>query len=379
MFDLILIRFGELSLKGKNKMDFVYQLAKNICQICNLKKEQLTINIDRIFVPYSLENIERLNYVFGISSFSPVYKIPTSLKDIEENVIKKIPSNICSFKINSRRHWKGFELDSLTLNKHLGTLVIQKTQLKVDVQKPDSEINIEIHEKFTYLFFDKYLGLGGLPVGSSGIVIHLLSGGIDSPVAAYKMMKRGVKVIFLSFISPPHTDEKTIEKLKMIVQTLSKYQPKSQLFLFNYTEIMNYIGLTSNQSYKIILMRRSFYRLATVLASQNNCLGISNGENLGQVASQTMEAMNVIHNATNLPIYQPLLTNDKIETIEDAKKIKTFDISIIKACETCELFAPNKPATKPSLEEANKLENELELLDELEEKSLKEFIEILSF
>ena len=379
MFDLILIRFGELSLKGKNKMDFVYQLAKNISEICQISQAKMQINIDRIFIPYDDNSLEKLNYVFGISSFSPVYKIATNLKTIEEQILKLTPNNIKTFKINSRRNWKQFELNSIELNHHLGSHVIKNLGLKVDVKNPDSEINIEIHQAFTYLFFEKYPGLNGLPVGSSGSVLHLISGGIDSPVAAYQLMKRGVKVNYLAFISPPHTDLKTVEKLEMIVKHLNQYQISSKLYLFNYTKIMNYISLCSNQAYKIVLMRRSFYRIANQLAKQNHCLAISNGENLGQVASQTMKAMQVIHEASTLPIYQPLLTNDKLETINLAQKIKTFEISTIKACETCELFAPDHPVINPSSEEAQKLENELDLLFNLEQQAIKTEIELKKF
>ncbi|MBR2849015.1 MAG: tRNA 4-thiouridine(8) synthase ThiI, partial [Mycoplasmataceae bacterium] len=252
-------------------------------------------------------------------------------------------------------------------------------KLKVDVKNPDIELNIEIHKDYSYIFWKKYIGLGGLPVGSSGKALHLLSGGIDSPVAAFEMMKRGVKLYFLSFISPPHTDEMTIKKIKLIIEELNKYQSKSTLFLFNYTDLMNYIGLVSNQAYKIVLMRRSFYRIATIIANQKNCLAISNGENLGQVASQTMEAMKTIHSQTNLPVFQPLLTKDKLETIKQSEKLNLFNISIIKACETCELFAPNNPATKPTETTASNLEQELDMLLELEKKSIEKNIEKLHF
>ena len=380
MYDLILVRFGELSLKGKNKMNFVYQLAKNISQICNIEQAKMQITIDRIFLPYHPNTLEKLNYVFGISSFSPVYKIETDLTNIETKILEYIPSKIETFKVNARRNWKNFQLNSIELNHHLGGHILKNfANLKVDVKNPDCEVNIEVHSQFSYLFFEKFLGLNGLPVGSSGSVLHLISGGIDSPVAAYQLMKRGVKVNYLAFISPPHTDQKTVDKLEMIVKHLNQYQINSKLYLFNYTQIMNYIGLTSNQAYKIVLMRRSFYRIANQLAKQNHDLAIANGENLAQVASQTMKAMQVIHQASDLPIYQPLLTNDKAETIALAQRIKTFEISTIKACETCELFAPDHPAINPSLAEAQKLEQELNLLNQLEQEAIKNQISLKKF
>lgn len=379
-YEKILIRFGELSLKGNNKMTFVRKLASNISKICNVDLKHIDIMIDRIFIPYSIENLNNLNYVFGISSYSPVFQLNSNLDEIEKLIQKIDFAPHKNFKINSRRKWKDFSLSSLDLNIHLGNFVLKNNKhLTVKVKDPDIEVNIEIHKDFSYIFWEKIKGLGGLPVGVSGKTIHLLSGGIDSPVAALEMIKRGVQVDFLAFISPPHTDETTIKKLKLIVDLITKYQIKSTLYLFNYTEIMNYIGLTSNQKYKIVLMRRSFYRIASSIALKTHCLGISNGENLAQVASQTMEAIHVIHNQSLFPVYQPLLTLDKIEIISKSEKFNLFPISTIKACETCELFAPNHPATKPSIDVAQALEEELDLLQGLEEKAINNNIERLFF
>lgn len=368
----ILIRFGELSLKGKNKMNFVRQLAKNVSKICGINHDQITLTIDRLFLPYSEHILKQLEYVFGISSYSPVYKIESNIESIENFVkdgIKHIKFN--DFKVSSRRNWKEFPMGSQELNFHIGGLVLKNFKTKVNVHNPDLEISIEIRKDFTYIYYEKIQGLGGLPVGVSGKVVHLMSGGIDSPVAAFELMKRGVKVDFLSFVTPPHTDQNTIDKVRDLVTHLTKYQIESKLMSFHYTDIMNYIGLTSNQAYKIILMRRSFYRIASKLASQSRSLGISNGENLGQVASQTMEAMSVIHNQSALPIYQPLLTNDKNDTIKLGEKIGTYNLSISKCLEACELFAPEKPATKPNLKDAELLERELDKLFELENKSIE--------
>ena len=380
MFEKILIRFGEISLKGKNKMSFISTLSKNVRKICSIDIKEIETHIDRIFIPYSENNIKSLNYVFGISSFSPVIKTKTDLEEITNTLLSLNLNQYSTFKMNCRRKWKDFKMSSLELNHHFGGIILKNNKnLSVRVKDPDIEINIEIHKDFSYIFWEKFQGLGGLPVGISGKSLHLLSGGIDSPVAALEMMKRGVKIEFLSFISPPHTDDTTVKKLKMIVEELTKYQIESKLYLFNYTDLMNYIGLTSNQGYKIILMRRSFYRIACKIANKTNCLGISNGENLGQVASQTMEAMKTIHEQSNLPVFQPLLTNDKIETIKKSEKFNLFQISTIKACETCELFAPNHPSTKPNIETAIKLENELNMLNDLEEQAIQKNIEKLFF
>ena len=378
MYDLILIRFGELSLKGKNKMHFVKQLAYNISQICQLEYRLLQIEIDRIFIPYQEQFLKQLQFVFGVSSFSPVYAVASDLEVMQAAILKHLPTGQ-SFKVNARRHWKQFGQTSIELNAQIGAWIAQQTNLKVLLNQPEIEIQLEVHQQKTYIFFNKIAGLGGLPVGISGQVVHLISGGIDSPVAAYQLMKRGVKVHFLAFISPPHTDQTTVNKLHQIVQLLNQYQPQATLYLCNYTEIMNYLALTSNQAYKIVLMRRSFYRMANVLANQLEALAIANGENLGQVASQTMAAMQVIHDASALPVFQPLLTNDKLETIKLAEQIGTFAISTIKACETCELFAPEQPSTKPNLALSQKLEAELPLLSRLEMQALENKTTVVHF
>ncbi|TNK91594.1 tRNA 4-thiouridine(8) synthase ThiI, partial [Mycoplasmopsis pullorum] len=223
----------------------------------------------------------------------------------------------------------------------------------------------------TYIFSKYYEGLGGLPVGSSGRILHLISGGIDSPVSAFKLMKRGLKVEFLTFITPPQTDEKTVSKIRRLVQTLTKYQGNSSLIFADYSQLMNYLAMTSNQSYKITLMRRSFYRIAQEYAIKNGFLAISNGDNLGQVASQTIESLVTIGSVTKMQIFRPLLTYDKNEIIEVAQKIGTYDISIEKANETCELFAPKNPTTKPSLNVVENLEKELNLIPDLENDLLE--------
>ncbi|MGL5204889.1 MAG: tRNA uracil 4-sulfurtransferase ThiI, partial [Metamycoplasmataceae bacterium] len=269
-----------------------------------------------------------------------------------------------------------FKMTSIEMNNYFGSFIIKNSNYKVQIKNPDIEFNIEVHKEFTYVFSDKVIGLGGLPVGTAGKVLHLISGGIDSPVAAFEMMKRGVIVEFLSFLTPPHTDQKTMEKVDKIIKTLSKYQGTSKLYSFNYTDLMNYIGLTSKQAYKIVLMRRSFYRIASIIASENNCLGISNGENLGQVASQTLEAMNVVQSQAKLPVYRPLLTYDKLEIIKKGIDIQTYDISIMRANEACELFAPASPTTKPNMKVVQLLENELYDLDRLENEGIIKNIDI---
>ncbi|MGL6125072.1 MAG: tRNA uracil 4-sulfurtransferase ThiI [Metamycoplasmataceae bacterium] len=370
MYDKILVRYGELSLKGKNKMNFVRILSRNIKKICSVSEEDINISFDRIYIKYSEEVMNNLKYVFGISSYSKVYVCKSTILEIEKTIEKLFDSESKTFKCISRRSSKDFEMTSIEMNNHFGSFILANTNYKVQIKNPDIEFNIEVHKEFTYIFSDRIAGIGGLPVGTAGRVLHLISGGIDSPVAALEMMKRGAFVDFLSFLTPPHTDQKTMEKVDKIINTLTKYQGSSKLYSFNYTDLMNYIGMTSKQSYKIILMRRSFYRIASIIASENNCLGISNGENLGQVASQTLEAMNVVQNQSKFAVYRPLLTYDKLDIIKKGIIIGTYDISIIKANEACELFAPVNPATKPNIKVAETLEEELVNLSKLEEEGI---------
>ncbi|WP_373436046.1 tRNA uracil 4-sulfurtransferase ThiI [Metamycoplasma equirhinis] len=372
MYNKILIRYGELTLKGDNKKDFINQLKQNILQY--VPKSELKMEYDRAFTLYSENNLKALKYIFGISSYSPVYEMENNLKDIEE-IIKKIidENSFKTFAIDSRRHNKNFPLTSAELNAYFGGVVLKnKTDnILVSLKNPDLKIYIEIRDKKTYVFTEYISGIGGMPVSSSGKVLHLISGGIDSPVAGYLLQKRGLKVTFLNFITPPHTDKKTTDKIDQIIQILSKYQGDAELIQINYTKLMNYIGLVSNQKYKITLMRRSFYRIANKLAKKLNIKAISNGESLAQVASQTLESIYTISQVCDIPIFRPLLSFDKNETIKIATKIETIQISIQKACETCELFAPKNPITKPTRDEVLILEKELAMLDSLENEAIE--------
>lgn len=374
-YSQILVRFGELSTKGKNKMTFVRRLAKNIELLAGAKP---TITFDRIYLNYSEETMKNLQYVFGIYSYSPVVSIPTELEAIEKTVMAMVPK--CegkTFKVSTKRNYKGFPMTSDEINNHFGGMILKNfPHLKVDVKNPDFKVEIEIREKSTYVFAERVLGLGGYPTGINGRVLHLMSGGIDSPVAAYELMKRGLHVDFLNFVTPPFTDQRTVDKVNDLIKYLVKFQGEATVYRSNYTDLMNLIGLTSNQAYKINLMRRSFYRIATKVAHINKYQALSNGENIGQVASQTLESIRTIASQSDLPIFRPILTADKLETINKSIKIGLYDLSIRKCEETCELFAPTAPVTKPEMWLAEKLENELVGLKELEQQNVKNNIDI---
>lgn len=375
MYQKILVRYGELVLKKKNRKLFINKLKENMQEQLGFK---IDAGFDRIFLDYSDETLEKLQYVFGISSYSPVIVCEPNIDSLKEAILKIIEESNgnVTFKVSSHRNDKNFAYTSTELNNMMGGFILANSNWKVDVHNPQFIVNIEVRKSNIYVFHKSIPALGGLPVGVSGKVLHLLSGGIDSPVAAYNLIKRGLRVDFLSFVTPPQTDETTVNKMKEFIEILNKYQGRATYYLANYSMLMNYIGLVSNQSYKICLMRRSFYRIAQNLAKKNGYLALGNGDNIGQVASQTLDSINVISSVCSLPIFRPLLTNDKIETINLGIKIGTYDVSIRKANETCELFAPKQPVIKPTLWEANKLENELNMLSELESQLLEQNIEV---
>ena len=374
MYSHILLRFGELSTKGKNKMTFVRHLGKNIEKLVGEKPK---IEFDRMFLLYSQHNIDYLQNIFGLQSYSPVVTTETNEESIKKTILELIKNKKgTTFKVIVKRHWKEYAGSSMEIASSLGGFILKNTDYKVDVRNPDFKVEIEIRQDHTYVFVDRINGLGGYPTGINGKVIHLISGGIDSPVAAYEMMKRGIYVDYINFITPPHTDKLTKQKVNDIIKLLIKYQGSARLYRSNYTDLMNYIGLTSNQAFKITLMRRSFYRIVNEIAIKHDYLGISNGENVGQVASQTLESMNVIQSVSKLPIYRPILTADKLETVAKGEKIGTYEISIRPGNETCELFAPTRPVIKPKIWEAEKLESELIDLENLEKQNIDLKIEI---
>lgn len=374
----ILLRLGELTLKGKNRKMFTLFLIKNIEKIVNVK---VSNQYDRLFIDYSLENLKNLQYVFGLSSYSPVWQVTSDINKITQFLQELIfHLDKATFKIEVIRHDKNISQTSMELNAKWGKFIVDNSQLKVDVRNPDNLIEIEIRKEFTYIFFKRIRGLGGLPVGVNGKVLHLISGGIDSPVAAFEMMKRGIHIDYLNFITPPQTDEKTVEKVKKIITLLDLYQKKSCLYQINFSDLLNLINLSSRKEYRINLMRRSFYRIASLIATKKGYLGISNGENLNQVASQTLESIITIESQSRWPIYRPLLTYDKNEIIVKAKKINTYELSIVKANETCELFAPPNPIIKPSENISQKLDDEMQPdLKILENNSITKKMVIIYF
>ena len=355
-YDHIMVRFGEMSTKGKNKKDFIKVLARNIrAALCDFNGIEIISRFDHIYVklndndPYRV--IEVLQDISGIQGLSLVLKTSEDIENLKKVCLELVKQEEGkTFKVHSKRANKNYPIISDQINREIAKVILQNTELKVDVHNPDILVSFEIREEGAYVFTHTYKGAGGYPLGVGGKIMHMLSGGIDSPVAAFLLMKRGIKIECIHFASPPYTNVGVIEKLKDLLGKLNKYQPEIRLNIIPFTKLQEEIYKQSDESYAITLMRRMMFRLADRLAKRRRCLAISSGESVGQVASQTLDSMNVINAVTNMPVLRPVVCYDKIEIIDLAKKIDTFDISIRPFEDCCTIFAPKNPKTKPSLE-----------------------------
>ena len=362
-YDHIMVRFGELSTKGKNKTEFIKVLARNIrAALIDFKDIEIISRFDHIYVKLNdnepLKIIEVLQDVSGIQGLSLVLKTDEDIENLKKVCLDLVKQEKgTTFKVHSKRANKKYPIISDQINREIAKVILQNTNLKVDVHNPDILVSIEIRNEGAYVFTHTYKGAGGYPLGVGGKILHMLSGGIDSPVAAFLLMKRGIKIECIHFASPPYTNAGVIEKLKDLLGKLNKYQPEIRLNIIPFTKLQEEIYKQSDESYAITIMRRMMFRLADRLAQKRHCLAISSGESVGQVASQTLDSMNVINKVTNLPVLRPVVTYDKTEIIDLARKIDTFDISIRPFEDCCTIFAPKNPKTRPSLEKVLEFES----------------------
>ena len=372
-YDHIMIRFGELSTKGKNKKDFIHLLFNNIRHaLKEYSSLELEERYDHIYIKLNDENYEdiitRLQDVSGIQAMSLVYKCENDLEVIKSSALELIKQKEGkTFKVTCKRSNKRFPLISDEIIRKVAPVILKNTDLKVDVHNPDILLSIEIRDEGAYIFTNSYPGIGGYPLGIAGKSMHMLSGGIDSPVAAYLLMKRGVMIECIHFASPPYTQEAVIYKLEDLLKKLNRYQQKIRLNIIHFTKIQEAIYDNVPESYCITLMRRMMFRLATKLAKRRNCPVISSGESVGQVASQTLQSMNVINEVTNMPVIRPCATMDKLDIIEVSKKIDTYEISIRPYEDCCTIFTPKAPKTAPQYKDVVEFESKFEwesLLDE---------------
>ena len=359
-YDHIMVRFGELNTKGKNKKDFIKTLFVNIKNtLKDFDKLSFENRYDHIYVglndtPYQ-EVLERLQEVSGIYALSLVYRCEKDVDVIKQSALALIlEEEGKTFKVKVKRGDKSFPLISDEITRIVAGHILKNSEdrFKVDVHNPNILLSIEVRQEAAYIFTKTVLGAGGYPLGVGGKTMHMLSGGIDSPVAAYLMMKRGVAIECIHFASPPYTQQAVIYKLEDLLKVLNKYQSRIRLHIVPFTKIQEAIYDNAPESYCITLMRRMMFRLADALAKRRKCPVISSGESIGQVASQTLQSMHVINEVTNTPIIRPLATADKTEIIKLSKKIGTYDISIRPYEDCCTIFTPKAPKTAPHLDEA---------------------------
>lgn len=361
-YNHILVRFGELSTKGKNKKDFIKRLLVNVKNALraypHLTYERTH---DRLYILLHGEDADKvaeiLSHVFGISSFSFAIRVDSNIEHIKEMSLRIAKqADAKTFKIDTKRSDKRFPMISDEINRAVAGPILKQTDLKVDVKHPDLKIQIEIHEQDTYLMTGRIGGAGGYPIGVGGKALIMLSGGIDSPVAAYLTMKRGVAIECIHYASPPYTSDRAKEKVLELARLVSRYQGHVRVHIVPFTELQLAIYQNCDESYAITIMRRMMVRIAQRLSEQIHALAIVSGESIGQVASQTLESMLCINDVTCMPVIRPVCTMDKLEIIQLAKQIGTYETSILPFEDCCTIFTPQNPVTKPSIAKAVKME-----------------------
>ncbi|HCY9031280.1 TPA: tRNA 4-thiouridine(8) synthase ThiI [Enterococcus faecalis] len=366
----IMVRYGELSTKGKNRKTFIMQLAQNVKRaLADFPALKIHADRDRMHILLNGEDSEevipKLSKVFGIQNFSPSIRIEKEMPAIRamvQEVVREVYTPGKTFKITAKRSDHLFELDSNGLNQELGGAVIEAIpEIQVQMKKPDINLRIEIRKDAAYLSYETIRGAGGLPVGTSGRGMLMLSGGIDSPVAGYLAMKRGVEVEAVHFASPPYTSEQALQKAKDLAGKLVPYVGTIQFIEVPFTEIQEEIKRVVPQGYLMTITRRLMLRLTDAIREMRKGLVIINGESLGQVASQTLQSMVAINEVTSTPIIRPVVSMDKTEIIEIAEKIDTFELAIQPFEDCCTIFAPPQPKTRPRLDKAQDYEARLDL------------------
>ncbi|MGM0842699.1 MAG: tRNA uracil 4-sulfurtransferase ThiI [Bacillota bacterium] len=355
-YNRILVRYGEISTKGRNRKMFTAKLRENILQAL---KDFPTISVsasrDRLHIQLGDENgeeiIPRLEKIFGIQSFSPVVKVAQDIEEINRAGLALVQKSFApgkTFKVSARRADKKFSMDTNELNYEVGSYILRNVDgLKVDVKKPDINLNVEVRKEGVYLSSEIYQGSTGMPVGASGKAMLMLSGGIDSPVAGYLTMKRGVEVEAVHFHSPPFTSERAKQKVIDLTKKLSAFSGKVKLHIVPFTKVQQTIHDQVPENYTMTSTRRMMLRIADEIREKNEGLALVTGESLGQVASQTLESMQAINDVTNTPVLRPLIAMDKLEIIDIAQKIDTHDISILPYEDCCTIFTPPAPKTRP--------------------------------
>ena len=383
MFTSFLIKYGEIGVKGKNRYLFEEALCQQIkyaLKRCD-GEFKLSRTPGRVFVDalsdfdYD-EVIENLQAVFGITGICPVVRLEDEgFEKLAGEVVRYMdtvyPDKNITFKVAARRSRKNYPKNSMELNEDLGEVLLDHfPELKVDVHKPQVTLTVEIREKI-YLYSEIIPGPGGMPVGTAGKAMVLLSGGIDSPVAAYMIAKRGVKVDAVYFHAPPYTSERAKQKVVDLAKKVAKYTGPIYLHVINFTDVQMHIYENCPHEELTIIMRRYMMRIAEHIAKETDCLGLVTGESIGQVASQTMQSLNCTNDVCDLPVYRPLIAFDKEDIVAISKKIDTYETSILPFEDCCTIFVAKHPVTKPNLEVIRRHEAAAkEKLDELMQVAL---------
>jgi len=366
----IMVRYGELSTKGKNRRSFIMQLAENVKRtLADFPDVKIHAERDRMHLLLNGAEgqliIPKLQKVFGIQNFSPSIRVEKDIDVLKESVrtlMKEIYTGEETFKITAKRSDHSFIQDSNELNLTLGNAVFDIfPDIRVQMKKPDINLRVEIRMDGAYLSYETIQGAGGLPVGTSGKGMLMLSGGIDSPVAGYYAMKRGVEIEAVHFASPPYTSEQALQKAKDLTEKLVPYVGSIQFIEVPFTEVQEEIKNRVPQGYWMTLTRRMMLRITDAIREQRHGLIILNGESLGQVASQTLQSMVAINEVTTAPIIRPVATMDKLEIIDVAQEIDTFDLAIQPFEDCCTIFAPPQPKTRPKLEKVHLYEARLDI------------------
>ena len=352
---VIMIKYGELSTKKGNINFFIGTLYKNIKD--KLKNYHVNIykDISRMYIEFDDQDLtqilKKINNIFGLHEYVVAYKIDSDVEKIKSTVLEIVKNQkFQTFKVETKRSNKKFPISSLDFSKEIGGLILKNIDnIKVDVHHPDLLLHIEIRNTNTYIYMNHYEGLGGYPNGTLGKGMLMLSGGIDSPVAGYLSLKRGIILEAVYFEAIPHTSIEARNKIISLTKKLAKYTNKIKLHIIPFTEIQESIYKNIDSEYCITIMRRMMYRIMEDLVKARKAQIIINGESIGQVASQTLTSMQVINNVTNYPVIRPVACLDKLEIIDIAKKIDTYDISILPYEDCCTVFVPKHPIINPEL------------------------------
>ena len=368
----ILIHFGELSTKGKNRENFIEALAKNINHAlkglaCEVKRDHDHIRVYMDEVPD--EALSRLLEVSGINRLSLFYECGKDMDAIRETALLAFREDGGkTFKVETSRSDKSFPLDSCAISRDVGGYILRSVkESSVDVHEPETRVRILVTRPCVYVYAKTIRAAGGYPLGTLGKVLMLISGGIDSPVASYALLKRGIAIEGIHFAAPPYTSEEAINKVKDLLGVLTRYQRKIKLHVVNFTKLQLAIYKEAGDPYAITIMRRMMLRIAERLAKEKGCLALASGESVGQVASQTLQSMVAINAVTSYPIIRPLSTFDKNETIDIAKKIGTYDISIRPYEDCCTIFTPRHPVTRPKIDICEDIEKKIDFEAMVEE------------